>query len=562
MKFLLVAINAKFIHVNPAVYSLREAAGRWKPSVSVSEYTINQPRHEILADIAAAEPDVIGVSCYIWNREVAEALIRELAIILPNVPLWVGGPEVSYNAPDVFRAMPALTGIMVGEGEAVFRDLANYYGTGATGSLTDIRGLYLPGNPPVYTGDREAVDPDSLPFLYGDPSRFENRILYYESGRGCPFRCSYCLSSLDKTVRFRSLDRVFRELQVFLDAKVPQVKFVDRTFNCSHERSYAIWNYLKEHDNGITNWHCEVAADLLTDRELDLLESMRPGLVQLEIGVQTTNPETLRAIHRTTDEKRLREVTGRILEAGNIHMHLDLIAGLPYEDSDSFRRSFDDVFSMKPNQLQLGFLKVLRGTEMEAEAVRYGISYSPEPPYEVLRTKWLSFADICHLKQVEEMLELYYNSGQFVHTMKLLVKSAGSPFRLFEGLAAYYEKNGLRIHQPSRMYRYDALLGYASETDPTREELYRNLLTYDLYLRENVKQRPAWAVDRPDRDTVRRTESGTLHTERFDYPVWSDEPERRLDVPQLIRLDYSERDPLTYNAKTEFLREDREDAGN
>ena len=410
MKFLLVAVNAKYIHSNPAIYSLRAYAGEGlRKFVELAEYTINQQMQEILADIYGRKPDVIGFSCYIWNWRLIRELLTEIPKLLPRTQLWLGGPEVSYDADVILKDYPQLTGIMVGEGEATFRELLQYYVDGCSqtvpgnnrtadgleektfdspGKLDEISGLCLSAG---YTAWRGLTDMSSIPFLYSDLALFENRIIYYESSRGCPFRCSYCLSSLEKQVRFRDINVVKRELQFFLDHRVKQVKFVDRTFNCNHEHTKAIWQYLLEHDNGVTNFHFEISADLLCEEEIILLNCFRPGLAQLEIGVQSTNPETLKAIQRRTDLDRLERVVTAIRRGKNVHQHLDLIAGLPREDYESFGRSFDRVYRIRPEQLQLGFLKVLKGSEMWEKAKEYGIAYLDEPPYEVLYTKWLSY---------------------------------------------------------------------------------------------------------------------------------------------------------------------------
>ena len=512
MKVLLTAVNAKYIHSNPAVYSLRAYAAEYKGCIEIAEYTINNKTEAILADLYQRRPEVIAFSCYIWNWNIIQEILMELPKILPETDIWLGGPEVSYNAQEILEHYPHLKGIMVGEGEQTFLELMRYYCRAeATNeekpmvcktvpdadSLTQIKGLCLTES--GFTGERELTDINSIPFFYeedsGEMESFSNRIVYYESSRGCPFRCSYCLSSIDKRVRLRSLDKVKRELQFFMDRKVPQVKFVDRTFNCNHEHALGIWKYIKEHDNGVTNFHFEVSADILNEEELTVLSEMRPGLVQLEIGVQSTNSETIKEIRRTMDLDKLRNIVERIHGGKNIHIHLDLIAGLPYEDYDTFVRSFNEVYNMEPEQLQLGFLKVLKGSYMHEKTGDYGIYYRSNPPYEVLYSKWLSYEEVLRLKQVEEMVELYYNSGQFRHTLRILQNAFESPFRLYEKLAEYYEENGYFVNSPARSYRYDVLLAFAIFVDKEREALYRELLTYDMYLREKCKSRPGFARD-------------------------------------------------------------------
>ena len=403
-------------------------------------------------------------------------------------------------------------------------------------------------------------DLDALPFPYSDLADFENRIIYYESSRGCPFSCSYCLSSIEKSVRFRKPKTVCGELQFFLDRRVPQVKFVDRTFNCRKSHAMAIWTYILEHDNGITNFHFEIEAELLCEEELELLSRMRPGLVQLEIGVQSANPKTLAAVRRRTDLDRLRETVLRIRRGRNIHQHLDLIAGLPFEDYESFGRSFDRVFAMEPEQLQLGFLKVLKGAAMYGDAARYGIVYKSQPPYEVLSTPWLSFSDLLRLKAIEEMVEIYYNSHQFGRTLERLVPAFPSPFAFFEELARYYEGRQ-EGQKSSRARKYELLLDFAAERFPKEEARYRELLTIDYYLRERAKARPSFAPDQSlHREELRKLLKELprqVHVEAVSAgaakALWkapggaAAEPDGEAEAAFLV-FDYEKRDPLTGDA--------------
>ena len=438
MQFLLEAMNAKYIHSNPAIYSLRRYAGELAGHVELAEYTINNRVEEILEDIYNRKPDIIGFSCYIWNRSMILELLTELHKLLPKLPIWLGGPEASLDAEQILVEYPAVTGIMAGEGEETFAELLAFYIKGC-GEIQSIAGLVLQEG---VTRRRELLPLTEIPFAYEDTTDFENRIIYYESQRGCPFSCSYCLSSIDKTVRFRDIGVVKKELQFFLDRQVKQVKFVDRTFNCNHGHAMAVWTYIKEHDNGVTNFHFEIAGDILKEEEIELLNSMRAGLVQLEIGVQSANQETLAEIRRVTDMEKLKAAVAQINRGGRVHQHLDLIAGLPFEDYQSFGRSFNEVYGMKPNQLQLGFLKVLKGSYLYEMAERYKIVYTAAPPYEVLRTKWISYEEIRRLKKIEQMVEIYYNGGQFHHTIFVLQESFQSPFSMYEALADYYAEEG------------------------------------------------------------------------------------------------------------------------
>ncbi len=510
MRIVLAAVNAKYIHSNLAVYSLRAYAREYRGQIAIAEYTINHRTEDILADLYRRKPDVLAFSCYLWNVRCVREVAEELHKLLPDTALWAGGPEVSYEARQFLEENPCFTGVMRGEGEETFRELAGYYRareaqSPGEKSLEDIRGLtWRQGEEIRETPGREPVDLDVLPFPYEDLGEWGNRILYYESSRGCPFSCSYCLSSVERRLRFRSLALVKRELDIFLEAKVSQVKFVDRTFNCSRERAAEIWEYLESHDNGVTNFHFEIAADLLTEKDLEIFARMRPGLIQLEIGVQSANPETLRAVCRRTDLGRLRERVLQVKALGRVHQHLDLIAGLPYEDYESFARSFQEVYEMEPDQLQLGFLKVLKGSPMYRQAQGYGIAWRGCPPYEVLYTRWLSYGELLRFKQAEEMTEVYYNSGQFLHTIRHLAREYGNPFWLYQELGIYYEEHGLFGVSHSQQGRCEILLHFLEEKFPDKALLYRELLLLDLWQRENRKSRPVWGMDQsPWKEKIR-----------------------------------------------------------
>ena len=618
MNILLTAINAKYIHSNLAVYSLRACAGEYKEQVEIAEFTINNQKDYILEQIYKKKPDVLCFSCYIWNLDYVESVSREFHKLCPEVPIWVGGPEVSYEVEAFLQTHPQITGVMIGEGEKTFREVCGYYSNkchlkaqnrvadaqmeknGVVGDWITNNGVAIRSDEEdmdkdtgilglrkisgiafrvresakeeaariVFTPAREPMDMSSIPFCYDTMEDFSNRIIYYESSRGCPFSCSYCLSSIDKKLRFRDIELVKKELQFFIDQKVPQIKFVDRTFNCNHAHAMAIWKFIKENDNGVTNFHFEISADLINEEELALISDMRPGLIQLEIGVQSTNPVTIEEIHRTMKLERLQEVVQRIQAGENIHEHLDLIAGLPYEDYPTFRKSFNEVYSWKPNQLQLGFLKVLKGSYMYEHQQKYEIIYHDQPPYEVLSTKWLSFSDVLRIKQVEEMLEVYYNSGQFEITMKLMEKLFDSAFDMFQELGAFYEENGYSGMSHSRIRRCEILLEYLqSRTKPVEGEnigdviaMIQEALTFDLYYRENCKSRPKWAPNPAEfkHMTHRYCENGKLsHIEPFHYR-FPDKSERTiaelpkwLETPVWVLFHYDQRDPLDHQAKIE-----------
>lgn len=564
---LLAAINAKYIHSNLAVYSLKAYAKKYQDQIGLAEYTINQNPDDILKGIYRDHPEVLCISCYIWNISYVRNLIREVHKVLPDTAIWLGGPEVSYDARKVLEEHPEVTGVMKGEGEVTFLELAGFYLEGIS-ELAKIEGItYRDGDQIQENPWREITDLSTIPFVYKDLKKFENRIIYYESSRGCPFSCSYCLSSIDKKLRFRDLELVKEELQFFLDHNVPQVKFVDRTFNCKHDHAMAIWKYLIAHDNGITNFHFEVAADLLNEEEIALIRTMRPGMIQLEIGVQSTNPDTIREIHRKMDFAQVSEVVTRVQEGHNVHQHLDLIAGLPYEDYDSFGKSFCDVYQLRPQQLQLGFLKVLKGSFMYQAAPEYGCVCQSREPYEVLYTRWLPYDDVLRLKLVEEMVEVYYNSNQFGKTLRAIEKLFDNPFALYEALGAFYDKKGYMDISHTRIRRYEILQEFLQEyVDEEQMDYYRQLMICDLYARENMKTRPAWAKDlkvykRDIREFYLKEEetheylpeyegydekqlARMTHLERMDY-----DPDTGVREPCWILFDYRSRDVLTYDAK-------------
>ena len=651
MRFLLCGINAKYIHSNLAIFSLKAYADRKKipgAEIILKEYTINNYVEDILQDLYEAKADIIIFSCYIWNISFVRELAAELKKVSPEVKIWAGGPEVSYAANKFLMENPAFDLIMQGEGEEVFSELIcltveekcrikdvykqseskkvlsgivekRYFieRKQAVKEEKDIEDKHFAGEDNVYptnyidmsklqklqgiavrdflgeaalgnaesnignktkiinTGFATLMDMDTIPFVYEDFHLFEHKILYYETSRGCPFCCSYCLSSVDKTVRFRSLPIVKKELDAFLEAKVPQVKFVDRTFNCNRQRAIDIWSYLVEHDNGITNFHFEISSDLLGEEELELFAKMRPGLIQLEIGVQSTNGETVDAIHRHMDLEKLFHYVDRVHALGNIHQHLDLIAGLPYENYERFGVSFDDLYAHKPDQLQLGFLKVLKGTVMEEEVKKYNILYRNQPPYEVLGTKCLSYDEIILLKGVEELVELYYNSGQYTLTLKYAVPFFESPFRFYEMFSAWYRGKSYHKLNHNRLEKYNILREFLREhIDENEWDTLDEIMLYDMYLRENVKGRPAWAKDtaqyKKEWKALYREQGEKLfpedvqagiydskraanqsHIEVFEINIKKFEQSGQVEKKQVFCLfDYSRRNPLNRAART------------
>jgi len=598
MKILLTAINAKYIHSNLAVYSLQAYAAAHGHKIERAEYTINNQLEDILEKIYRQKPDVLLFSCYIWNIEYVKELVSEFHKLRPEVPIWVGGPEVSFETERFLRENPAVTGIMMGEGERTLTELCDYFeqceqdtqfttknreevqtelvrahaeNEKRTGDLSEIKEKMLEKIDGISYRRSDgivAIQPlrsllpmDELPFCYANLKDFEHRIIYYESSRGCPFSCSYCLSSVDKKLRFRSLPLVYKELQFFIDAKVPQVKFVDRTFNCQHEHAMGIWKYIKEHDNGITNFHFEISADLLREDELELISDMRPGLIQLEIGVQSTNGDTIREIHRTMRLEEVYRAVNRVKAGKNIHQHLDLIAGLPFEDYQRFQQSFNDIYTLHPQQLQLGFLKVLKGSYMYEHAQEYGLVYRSRPPYEVMSSKWVSYDEMLEIRLVEEMLELHYNSGQFLTYLAVLEQKYDSVFQLFLDMGHYYRSNGYLDCNHNRVHRTEIVLDFAAAVDPERKAVYQEALMFDLYKIEKSKSRPVWARDLSleKKKTSRYLrahgmEKKYCHLERF---YWIDEEGqyRQGGEPLWFLFDYETRDSLTNEAAITVITE-------
>lgn len=605
MKPVLTAINAKYIHTSLAARSLAAYAKTRRIRTQIIETTINRPWEEIFSEIWKSKPDVLFFSVYIWNVDLVNRLAEEYHRLCPNVPVWAGGPEVSFETETFLQEHPYFSGIIVGEGEKTFTELCEYYmmPNKIRGLMGGIAGLVFraPDGGIVRTALRPPLEMDQLPFCYDDSEDLKNRILYYETSRGCPFSCSYCLSSTDHDVRERSLDLVFQELQYFLDHKVSQVKFVDRTFNCRADRAYAIWNYLLEHDNGVTNFHFEIGADLFEEKQFGLLKKMRPGLVQFEIGVQTTNPETIRAVSRSMNLDRLKQAVRRIRRGRNIHQHLDLIAGLPQENAERFAQSFDEVYALRPDQLQLGFLKILKGTQLAEKAEKEGIVWHAAPPYEVMETPCLDFGSMLEIKDVESMLDVYYNSGQYTASVYLLEKCFHSAFAFYRSLAEFYRKRFPDSRKLCRMDRIECLRAFGRELadrkadaehqagQPAASEkkseqpadskhpsdrsadsedwsgqkfcqMLDAALIYDLYLRENAKKRPHWAPDltarkREIRRLLRRqgAEKSYVHLEPVKYRIdeWmrkGGEGWPQACREQYVLFDYEHRDPLSGNA--------------
>lgn len=494
-KVILAALNAKYIHSNLALrYLSRFQNNNQKHHVETMEFTINQRLDFIAEELFRKQPDVVLFSCYIWNVEMLRQLCPILKKIMPDCVIGFGGPEVSYESETFLRENPAVDFVMRGEGELVFTKYLEHLDAGNPATLGEIESLtYRQGDEIFSTPQMHPMDLALLPFPYEDDfSDVQNQIIYYESSRGCPYHCGYCLSSVENGVRFVPLDKVLPDLQKFLDKNVPQVKFIDRTFNCKKSHAMAIWKYLHEHDNGVTNFHFEITADLIDQETIDFLKTVRKGLFQFEIGVQSTNPQTIRAINRNVDFAALSEIVQQIKDGGNIHQHLDLIAGLPYEDYDSFGCSFNDVYALHPEQLQLGFLKVLKGSMLHQKQKEFEIVYHDTAPYEVLTTHELPYADTLRLKYVEEMVETYYNSGRFLNTLAYLVPLYESPFAFFEALSQFWVSENYHYLGLSKMGLFDVLWRFVEQNPKADKRKLQWEMKFDIALHEKPKKLPAW----------------------------------------------------------------------
>ncbi len=493
MNALLLAVNSKYIHTNLAVRYLKEyARQKGITEVDFAEYTINQHLPYIIDQVYRRRPAVLLLSCYIWNIEMMLDFAAEYKLIAPETLIVAGGPEVSYNSRQVLEENPAIDMILSGEGEKPFVQLMEHLK--GQRPVEEVRSLtYRCSSSILQNPWEEEIELSELPFAYMDLPELDHKILYFESIRGCPFRCSYCLSSIIKNVRYMPLEQACAYLQIFLDAKVPQVKFVDRTFNCKKDHAMGIWKYLVEHDNGITNFHFELSAHLMDEEMLSFLSTVRQGLFQFEVGVQSTNEDTIKEIHRSTSTEKLLEICRRIDSAKNIHLHLDLIAGLPYEDIHSFGRSFDQVMSIRPQQMQLGFLKILKGSLMAEKAAEYGMVISKKSPFQVYSTNWLSVEDMMVLKDMEEMVETYYNSGLYSRTILWILDQEVSDFAFFRDMGRYYVEQGFHQKSQSPEEKWSILRDYyVSRQGCGKLAIFDELALYDICRHSKPKKLPEW----------------------------------------------------------------------
>lgn len=558
MKILLVSVNASYMHTNIAVRDLKNYADKYfensdqKPLIELAEFTINQPVGQVLRGIASYGADWIQFSTYIWNAEYVTKLLPEIKKVLPNCILGAGGPEFAYGAEKYLSSISDLDFVVFGEGELTFCDMIEKSGGGAKNllpRLKDIQGLYYRNaqNDVEFSGNRKLIENlDDIPFPYPEiltgEADADHKIYYYESSRGCPFSCAYCLSSVEKRVRFKSLERTCSEIQIFLDHGISLVKFVDRTYNLDEDRYIGIWEYILAHHNGKTMFHFEIEAEYLSEKALSFLQNVPTGVMQFEMGVQSANKKTLAAINRSTNTEELASKIKKIPRT--IHQHLDLIAGLPYEDLESFGRSFDFVMDLRPDALQLGFLKILGGTVMEKYASENGWKWMESPVYETFSTPYLSFDDIAFLKDIETVTDAYWNKGTFERTMRYVFRFT-SPWAFFCSLVEYGRKVNAFSQARKESYWFELISSFIIEEKcqllekTLDKKLIYDLLRYDFVRAGKKGNFPAWYRHIYSKENHRKLldENGLLENSRigfsiteyeeFDYDVSAEKPEER-----------------------------------
>ena len=529
MKIVLTAINAKFIHSNLAVRYLRSFTRELNYTCVIKEFSINDRRENMLEEIIKEKPDMVGFSCYIWNIDYCTSLAELIKLINPNIKIFYGGPEVSYDCSQFLKYNPG-DYVISGEGEATYYDLLNFEiqnskGAGYSGKLEEIKGLCFNKNGKiVFNGKRKAMDLNDIIFPYSRNDNLDNKIVYYEASRGCPFSCKYCLSSTTEGVRFLNVERVKSELKFLIDKGIKLIKFVDRTFNCNYKFAIDIWKFIISQDTDAT-FHFEISADILTDEEIEVLNSAPKGRIQLEVGVQTTNWEVLKNINRKVKFSDIEDKVKRIQKYHNINQHLDLIVGLPGEDFTSFKNSFNNVYYIYPEKIQVGFLKLLKGSSMRYEAEKWGIVYSPFPPYEILKNDFISYMEILSLKRVDEVVDKYYNSGKFNNILKYFLNKFGTPFDFYYELGKFFYDKGYLNRNISAIQYYKVFLEFNSEHLEQDNTELKEIIKYD-YLEFNKKR---WLPEFLVRDRIKEEErilknrikdgdiavSGNYHIEKF-----------------------------------------------
>ncbi len=510
MKLLLTTLNSKFTHSSLALRYIYGYLKACSGTVELKEYTINNQLDYIVRELYSGQYDCIAFSVYIWNVEQTSIIAKNLKKVSPNLKIVFGGPEVTFESDAFLKAYPYVDVIVRGEGEESFKA---FFETASRSKdafinsedcFANLSGLtyrfskdgkdhivLLPDRPLIH-------NLDCVPFPYESFDGLEHRILYYESSRGCPFNCQYCLSSTIKGVRFFSLDRVKADLKIFVQNRVMQVKFIDRTFNADKMRALEIFKYLHEIDNGYTNFHFEITADRLTDETIDFLKVVRPGLFQFEIGVQTTNEATLLEIQRYVDFDKLKKTCETLSSYRNIHLHLDLIAGLPFENYERFMQSFDEVYAMRPEMLQLGFLKLLKGSGLRIRKDKYGYIYNEMPPYEIMATNELSFDDMIQLKGIEDMVEHFYNNQKFTYALEFIIKVNGLiPSKFYEMLSTFWHDHGWHHKAHNQDTLYQVLEQFYLDSRLRYPEVFKNILKFD-YVRQSSRRKLYQTKEAPE----------------------------------------------------------------
>lgn len=493
MKILLTTLNAKFVHTSLALWSIYRFCRDDFPGLKFREFNINQELAWVFGEIYSEKANVVAFSCNIWNIEQTLIIAKRLKDLAPETTVILGGPEVWAEPEALLGKNPQIDLIVIGEGELTFREWLQEY-LNDNGDWEKISGLvFRQGQSLIKTPARKPIsDLNQLPFPYPeDLTDFRQKLVYYETSRGCPYQCQYCLSANERGVRFLSLDRVKKELLMFINAEIAQVKLVDRSFNCDIKRAKEIWRFLLEHQ-GVTNFHFEIVGELLDEESIAILCAAPRGLFQFEIGVQSTNQETLRLINRRMDFEKLKQQVSRLHQNSKVFIHLDLIAGLPGEDYRSFANSFNDNLLIEPDRLQLGFLKLLKGSGLRERVAEYGYHFTEEPPYEVLSSNWMGYEELWRLKTIEDLLERYYNSGRFQAVFRYILARTDNPFKFFEEFAQWWKKHELdqKAHKVKDLYQY---LLYFCQSGNANILIIRNLLKYDLLLGERMIELPGWA---------------------------------------------------------------------
>ncbi len=517
MKVILVGVNSKFVHSNLAIRYLKAYTEDLNYTCKNMEFSINDRVERVVEELLQEKPNFIGFSCYIWNIDFIIQLANLIKLVNPDIEIAYGGPEVTYN-PKEFLSTNVGEYVIEGEGEESYRELIiNKLKEINNGEIIEsITGIYIKRKNNIsYGGKRSLMDMNNIIFPYDEAENLDNKIVYYEGSRGCPFNCKYCLSSTIHGVRFLDINRVRKELKFFIEKGVSLVKFVDRTFNCNKVFANAIWEFLIA-EGGETIFHFEISADLLSIESIEILKRAPKDMFQFEIGVQSTNEEVLKSINRTIKFSDISKKVRELNELNNIKQHLDLIAGLPGENYESFKKSFNDVYKIEPEELQLGFLKLLKGSQMRDESDKWGIVYSPYPPYEVLKTKDITYDELIRLKKVEHMVDKYLNSGKFNNIIKFFLCSNvfAEPFDFYYELSRFFEWKGYFARNISSNTYYELFMEFNKEVVKGNELVLRDIIKYDYLCFNNKRGIPEFMKENMDKSMEKNIKS-KLQEEKY-----------------------------------------------